>query len=69
MTSLLTDIIPTQIISQWLPIFSDIAGSGYEVHSFYLNELAGAASENLSQTDMHVPVVAPRHLRRVVQKK
>ncbi len=58
-----------QIMLQQLPIFSNIAGSAYEVHFFCLNELAGAASESLSQTDMHVQVVALRHLRRVAQKK
>ncbi len=58
-----------QIMLPQLPIFSDIAGPGYEIHFFCLNELAGAANESLSQTDTHVQVVAPRHLRRVVRKK
>lgn len=58
-----------QIMLQQLLIFSNLAGSGYEAHFFCLNGLVGAESESLSQTDMHVQVVAPRHLRRVAQKK
>ena len=54
-----------QTILQQLPIFSDIAGSGYEAHFYCLNELVGAVDKSLSQTDMHTQVVAPQHQLRV----